>query len=82
MDQEDKEFIRRTLELTEENNKILRKMRSAMRWGRAWRIFYWVVVIGISIGAFYFIQPYIEQVLGIYSGLGVDVSKFNNFIGN
>lgn len=82
MDQEDKEFIRRTLELTEENNKILRKMRSAMRWGRAWRIFYWVVVIGISIGAFYFIQPYIEQVLGIYSGLGMDVSKFNNFIGN
>ena len=68
MDFEEKELIKKTFALAEENNKILRKMQSSMRWGRAFRIFYWIVVIGISIGAFYYIQPYIDQLTSVYSG--------------
>jgi hypothetical protein len=69
MDFEEKELIRKTFHLAEENNKILRKMRASMQWSRAFRIFYWVIVIGVSIGAFYYIQPYIDQLVEAYSGL-------------
>lgn len=70
MDFEEKELIKKTFRLAEENNKILRKMRSSMRWSRAFRIVYWVIIIGAAIGAFYYIQPYIDQLVGVYSGLG------------
>lgn len=70
MDFEEKELIKKTFRLAEENNKILRKMRSSMRWGRALRILYWIIIIGATVGAFYYIQPYIDQLMGVYSGLG------------
>lgn len=70
MDFEEKELIKKTFRLAEENNKILRKMRSSMRWGRAFRILYWIIIIGATVGAFYYIQPYIDQLMGVYSGLG------------
>lgn len=69
MDFEEKELIRKTFSLAEENNRMLRKMRTSMRVGRIFRILYWIIVIGITIGAFYYIQPYIDQLMGVYSGI-------------
>ncbi|MFA6295022.1 MAG: hypothetical protein WC666_01200 [Candidatus Paceibacterota bacterium] len=65
MTPEEKSLLERTYKMVEENNDILRKMRRANRFGIAMRIFYWVVIIGASIGAFYFLQPYINSMMGI-----------------
>lgn len=46
--------------MTEENNKILISMRRTARFGVIMRCAYWAIIIGLSIGAFYFIQPYIN----------------------
>lgn len=54
-------------ELTKENNQILRSLRRAQRWANIMRFIYWILIIGISIGAYYYIQPYLEQVLKLYS---------------
>lgn len=63
-----------TNRLVEENHVILRKMHRAALWGRAWRLLYWLVIIGISVGAYIYIQPYIDNLQGIYSGIGDKVN--------
>lgn len=78
MDTEDKIKLDRALELSEENNAILKKMHRAMRWGRLVRIVYWTILIGVSVGAFYFIQPYIDQLVNIYGGVVDTAGNINS----
>jgi len=77
MDSEEKELLHKTVELLEDNNKILRKIRRTMRIGTIAKIIYWTIIIGAAIGAFYFVQPYLDHLLEVYSGLnnGVDNVK-------
>lgn len=70
MSPEERSLLERTHKLAEENNNILRSLRSTNRWGIAFKTTYWVIIIGLSVGAFYFIQPYVEfmkSTLGIGS---------------
>lgn len=73
MDPKDKELLERTLKISEENNKILKSMRRASRLGTAFRIFYWLVIIGIGLGSYYFVEPYLKQVMDIYSKINSTV---------
>jgi hypothetical protein len=76
MDPQDKRILLRTLELAEENNEMIAKMWRSYRVGRAMRVLYWVIIIGVSIGALYFIQPYVDAVRDTYSGLSGDINEF------
>ncbi|MDO8604171.1 MAG: hypothetical protein Q7K40_02080 [bacterium] len=49
------------LELTRENNKILKGMRSSVRWGSFFRFVYWAAIIGATIGVYYHFQPTIQK---------------------
>lgn len=86
MNPEEKELLRKSLALEEENNDILRSMQRSMRIQRILSILYWVFIIGSLFGVYYFIQPYIEQVLSIYSGaksgLDTGVGTVNSLIDN
>jgi len=61
-------------ETVEENNKILKKIRSRMRWGSFLHVLYWVFIIGLSFGAYYFIQPFIESIRGTTESLSSGVN--------
>lgn len=73
---EQKHLLGRILELTEENNAMLHKMRRAARWSRLIHIFYWVLIIGSAIGTFYFVQPFIDQFLEIYGNINGGIGNF------
>lgn len=75
MTPEERQLLIQTHRLAEENNEILRKMRRAALWGRIWHILYWTVIIGLSVGAYYFVQPYVEQVQSVYDGFRSDVDN-------
>ncbi|MDO8572937.1 MAG: hypothetical protein Q7S11_04205 [bacterium] len=60
MDSDLKKLAEENLEISRENNKILRSMRSASRWGSVFRIFYWVIIVGSMLGAYYYFQPFIQ----------------------
>jgi len=67
--------MRELLELTRENNKLLHKMRRHAIIGSIMRLFYWTLILGGPIVLYYyFLQPYIDQLLEVYSGVqsGVD----------
>lgn len=78
MDTEVKKMLEESLTLTRENNKILTGIRNAQRRAHMYRLIYWAVIIAITLGAYYFIQPYIESLTGYYSaisGIGSDNVK-------
>ena len=69
MDPEMRQKIFEVLELSKENNQMLRVMRRNQRWMVFFRVFYWIVLIGIALGAFYFLQPYVAQIKSFGSSL-------------
>ena len=42
---------------------MLSKIRRKMFWGSAIRLVYWVVIIGASLGAYYYLQPYLDSAM-------------------
>ncbi|HXK40049.1 MAG TPA: hypothetical protein VJ837_04420 [Candidatus Paceibacterota bacterium] len=79
MTPEEQRQLREALELSRENNIILRKMWRATLWGRAVKTLYWLVIIGITIGAFYFLQPYIDTLQDVYGGVQDAQANFRGF---
>ena len=49
------------LELTQENNKILRSMRRSQRWSSILTFLYWTVILGSILGIYYYFQPTIQK---------------------
>ncbi len=49
------------LTLTKENNKMLSRMRATQVRHHTFQMIYWLIVIGIAVGAFYFLQPYFDD---------------------
>ncbi len=77
MDEESKQLLEETLELAKENNEMLHAMRRSMRFQRIMSMLYWTLIIGSAIGAYYYIQPYIDQLLGVYTSAGDTLKSFN-----
>ena len=81
MTPEEKKLLEQIADLSEENNRLLRKIRNTGRWSLAYNLIYWIVIIGISLGAYYYIQPYIDQLQGVYSGAKGTVKDVQNISG-
>ena len=80
MSPEEKELLKRSIALAEENNDILRSIQRSMRLSRFMSLIYWVFIIGSAIGAYYLVQPYIEAVTGAYGGASNNIGDLiNNF---
>lgn len=68
MDEEAKRLLQENLRLSKENNELLQKIRRVQRWSQISKIIYWVIIIGIAYGAFYYLKPYLEGIMNIYDG--------------
>jgi hypothetical protein len=69
MDEDLRYLIKETKTLVEENNKMLHSIQRRAKWGVLWRTFYWIIIIGVGFGAFYYVQPYAEKMFSIYDSL-------------
>lgn len=78
MQPEEREMLKKTLELSQENNKMLKAIRRSMFWGKVVRIVYWIVIIGAAIGLYYYIEPYIDGAIGAYGNLKGDIQNVGN----
>jgi len=79
MDPESKKLLEDTFVLAKENNKMLHSVMRYMRISRMMSIIYWVLIIGSAVGAYYFIQPYVDQLIGIYGGAKSGLDNFGSF---
>jgi len=66
MDPELKKLTEVNMELLKENNRMLKKMRRTQKRSTFFKFLYWLVIIGIALGGFYFLQPYFQQVKVLY----------------
>ena len=76
-----KDLLEKNLELNEENNKMLHDMERRERWTRIMSWIYWIVIIGSALGAYYFLQPYIDSVKKLFEALPNAVSVLKSFPG-
>ncbi len=85
MSPEEREMLKKSVELSEENNHMLRSIKRSMRWSSIMSYIYWIFIIGSAVGAYYIIQPYLNQLLDVYGGakqsLG-DGSGFKSLLDN
>ena len=82
MDPEIKKLLYETHELAEENNKMLRKVRGVQKRQAFLSFLHWFLIIGVAIGAFYFLQPYISKVRAFFGDVSSAVEKVKDIAPN
>jgi hypothetical protein len=55
--------------LIEENQHMVRNLYQRARMATVFIFIKWFIIIGITIGSYYYIQPFINTLIGIYSGV-------------
>ena len=79
MDPELNKKLEEIYRITEENNKMIRKMKRALNWSHVFRIIYWLFILGAAFGAYYFVQPYVEQIGGVYDETKGSIEGIGSF---
>lgn len=82
MDPETRRLLEDNLELSKENNEMLRKMKRSMLVSTVVRSFYWIVIIGSAVGAYYAFQPFFENLWGVFDSIFAQVKKFGDLGGS
>ena len=78
MENQNNDKLNKILELTEENNEILKRMRKAQKIQNIFRTIYWIILIGAALGAYYFLQPAISSVMTDYKTIKSGLDSFSN----
>lgn len=69
MSPEEKKLLEEAVGLSRENNKMLHRLQSAMRWGRFYSILKWVIIVGFTFGVYYYLQPYLIGLIDAYQAV-------------
>ena len=79
MDPELEKRLRSIEERLDKNQQILVRIRRVQRSASLFRLFYWVVIILLGFGAFYFIQPYLNAITSGYGNIQNSFTDLKNF---
>jgi membrane protein required for beta-lactamase induction len=66
------------LDLTKENNRMLRSMHRRMIWSQIFSYIYWLIILGSLGWSYYYLQPYIAQSLDAYQTLTSSLSTMQD----
>ncbi|MCR4306565.1 MAG: hypothetical protein NUV42_01205 [Candidatus Yonathbacteria bacterium] len=78
MDPYTRKLLEDILGLTQENNKLLKKMHRASIWRHVFSALYWIVIVGAMLGSYYYLQPYIDVLIEAYDTLISSVESVQN----
>ena len=78
MSPEPEKLLEETYQLAKENNKMLRRVRGVQKRQALWSVLKIVVVIGLALGAFYYLEPYLNKILGLYNSISGIEQKINS----
>lgn len=62
-EEETKKILEENLEISRQSLKILKGIRRANRLNMVFKILYWLVILGIMAGVYYFAEPYIKSAI-------------------
>jgi len=78
MDPESKKLLEETFALAQENNKMLHRVRSVQKWATFWSGVKIFLIIGITLGSFYFLEPYINKIGDLYNSISGTTQNVDN----
>jgi hypothetical protein len=62
-----REDIEETREIAERNHEMLESIQNTMFWRKVSSVIYWLLIIGVAVGLFYFLDPYLDRLFEAYS---------------
>ena len=65
----DSRELRDLRKIVRENNKMLKKIRSVQKREWLWKVFKYALITAIMLGAYYTVQPFIENLDNTYQSL-------------
>ena len=77
-----REDLKRIMEVLKANNAVLRSIQSRARWSMIFSVLRWLVIIGVAIGAYYYLQPYLQQLADVYQKVTGTQADFMNIFKN
>ncbi|MEK7588804.1 MAG: hypothetical protein AAB438_03220 [Patescibacteria group bacterium] len=75
MDPESKKLLQATFEIAKENNDMLHKVRGVQKRAALFSIFKLLLIIGLSYGAFVYLEPYFDKVINAYNSIATFEQK-------
>lgn len=85
MNEIDPKMLRELHRLTKENNTMLHKLHGDLKRARMWRTLKLIVTLALLFGAYYFVQPFIENLTNAYTSVQQsfqDIQKTRNDFSN
>jgi hypothetical protein len=70
MESNERQMLERLIQVTEENNLLLRKIHRGSMIAMYGRFAYWAILIVLFIGSYYVIKPYIQDMLSLTDSIG------------
>lgn len=46
---------------------MLKRIRGSQKTARMFKVIYWVIIIGLALGAYYYVKPVYESVVNVYT---------------
>ncbi len=80
--EENNKLLLENLELSRQNNKKIKKIQSHIRRTMVGKTLYWILIIGITFGAYHFSKPYIDNVRNTYNDFRENINQSSEFINN
>jgi hypothetical protein len=78
MEDTKEELLEKTLELSEENNKMLKNLLRRARFATWVGIVRWTIIILVALGGYYFLQQYFQKVLELYGKVSDSATMFDS----
>lgn len=82
MEEDLKVLLRENLEVSRESLKILKKINRGRVLSGVFSALKWVIIIGISFGAYYYIEPFLSSYLDIFKNLSSGVENIGKVSNN
>jgi len=77
-----KELVKRQAQLNADTNKVVHSMRRSQRMHTFFTLLWWVLVLGVSAYTYFnYVQPYVEQVVGLYGSAQNFQGQVQGFFG-
>jgi hypothetical protein len=80
--EENNKLLIKNLELTRQNHSKIKKIQSHIRRTMIGKILYWLVIIGVTVGALYLSKPYIDNAIDTYDSFRENVDRSSEIINN
>jgi len=77
-DEELKQLLKRNVEISEESLRILKKINRARIIGNVYSFLKWVIIIGVSAGAYYYLQPYLQKLMDTFNAVNSQANQIKN----